>query len=273
LATLARPLALITGASTGIGFHLARQAAERGFDLIIAANEPELARAAEELRALGARVEPVQANLATKEGCEQLIAAAERFGRPIEVLALNAGIGVPGDFTTETKLDDELELIQLNIVSTVRLAKWGARRMVDAGKGRILITSSIAGIMPTPLQAVYGASKAFDLSFAASLRHELRDSGVTVTAVLPGPTDTEFFRRAGMEDTKVAEEAVKNQPEEVAKQAFDALMAGKERIAAGNFSVKLQGYLSRFMPETMKAEMHRKMSEHGSAQNPERSKR
>jgi len=266
LATLARPLALVTGASTGIGYHLARQAAERGFDLIIAANEPALERAAEELRTLGARVEPVVADLATKEGCEQLIDAAERFGRLVEVLALNAGVGAAGSFATETKLDDELRIIQLNIVSTVRLAKWGARQMVEAGRGRILITSSIAGIMPTPLQAVYGASKAFDLSFAASLRHELRNSGVTVTAVLPGPTDTEFFSRARMEDTKVAEKAVANQPEEVAAQAFDALMAGKERIAAGNFSVKMQAHLARFMPESMKAEMHRKMSEHGSAE-------
>jgi short-subunit dehydrogenase len=265
VATLARPLALVTGASTGIGYHLARQAAERGFDLIVAADEPELERAAEELRTLGARVEPVQVDLATKEGCEQLIAAAERFGRPLDVLALNAGVGVSGRFATETNLDDELRLIQLNIVSTVRLAKWGARQMVGAGRGRILVTASIAGIMPTPLQAIYGATKAFDLSFAASLRHELRETGVTVTAVLPGATDTEFFRRAGMEDTKVAEEAVKNQPEDVAAQAFDALMAGKERIAAGNFSVKMQGHLSRFMPEPMKAEMHRKMSEHGSA--------
>jgi len=266
LATLARPLALVTGASTGIGYHLARQAAQRGFDLIVAANEPELERAAAELRLLGARVEPVQCDLATKQGCEELIASAERFGRPIEILALNAGIGVSGRFATETPLDEELELIQLNIVSTVRLAKWGARQMVGAGRGRILITASLAGIMPTPLMAVYGASKAFDLSFSAALRHELRDTGVTVTAVLPGPTDTEFFHRAAMEDTKVAEEAVKNQPEDVAKQAFDALMAGKERVAAGNFSVKMQGLLSRFMPESTKAEMHRKMSEHGSAE-------
>jgi short-subunit dehydrogenase len=114
--------------------------------------------------------------------------------------------------------------------------------------------------------AIYGATKAFDLSFSASLRHELKDSGVTVTAVLPGPTDTEFFARAGMEDTKIAEEAVNNRPEDVAKQAFDALVSGKERVVAGNFSVKMQGYLSRFMPESTKAEMHRKVAEHGSAE-------
>jgi short-subunit dehydrogenase len=266
LATLSKPLAVVTGASTGIGFELARQFAQNGFDLIVAADEPQIMNAAETLRGLGTIVEPVQADLATAAGCKQLQAAVEAFGKPLEAIALNAGIGVSGDFSRETKLDDELRMIQLNVVSTVRLAKWAAQQMVARGRGRILITSSVAGIMPTPLQLVYGATKAFDLSFAAGLHHELKDTGVTVTAVLPGPTDTEFFRRAGMEDTKVgAEEAKKNSPAEVAKQGFEAMMKGEERVAAGNLSVKLQGALSRFLPESFKAEQHRKMAKHGSA--------
>lgn len=266
MATLSKPLAVVTGASTGIGFELARQFVQHGFDLVIAAEEPQIAKAAQTLSALGANVEPVQADLASAAGCEQLQSTVEAMGRPLEAIALNAGIGVSGDFSRETDLTEELNMIHLNVISTVRLAKWAAQQMVARGKGRILITSSVAGIMPTPLQLVYGATKAFDLSFAAGLHHELKDSGVTVTAILPGPTDTEFFRRANMQDTKVgAEEAKKNSPADVAKQGFEAMMKGEERVAAGNLSVKLQGALSRFMPESFKAEQHRKMAEHGSA--------
>jgi short-subunit dehydrogenase len=255
----------VTGASSGIGRELARQFAQHGFDLVIAAEEPEIESAATELRAHGGRVEAVRADLATAEGCGELEAAVAATGTPIEAIALNAGVGTAGDFARETDLAAELNIVNLNILSTVRLAKWALADMVARHRGRVLITASIAGIMPTPLQAVYGASKAFVLSLSASLHAELKDSGVTVTAVLPGPTDTEFFDRADMEDTKVAEKAKKNDPAEVARQAFEAMMAGKERIAAGNFSVKMQGSLARFMPESVKAEMHRKISEHGSA--------
>jgi short-subunit dehydrogenase len=255
---------VVTGASTGIGFELARQFAQHGFDLVVAADSDRISGAAEELRALGARVEAVRADLATAEGCQQLEQAADSIGKPLDAIALNAGIGVAGDFARETELEDELNVIRLNVMSTVRLAKWASRGMVARGRGRILITASIAGIMPTPRQTVYGATKAFDLSFAAGLQYELKDSGVTVTAVLPGPTDTDYFRRAGMEDTKVAaEKAKENDPADVARQAFDALMAGEPRVAAGNFSVKVQGALSRFMPESFKAAQHQKMVEPG----------
>jgi len=268
VATLSRPLAVVTGASSGIGFELARQFAEHGFDLVIAADGPGIAAAAETLRGLGARVEPVRADLASDEGCLQLEQAVDGFGRPVEAIALNAGVGVHGDFARETNLEDEINMIRLNVISTVRLAKWASRGMVARGKGRILVVSSVAGIMPTPRQTVYGATKAFDLSFAAGLQYELKDTGVTVTAVLPGPTDTEFFARANMEDTEVAAEKSKqNSPAEVARQAYDALMAGKERVAAGNLSVKLQGALSRFMPESFKAAQHDKMAEPGSAKH------
>ena len=152
-------------------------------------------------------------------------------------------------------------MVRLNVLSTVRLAKWAARQMVQRGRGRILVTASIAGIMPTPLEAVYGATKAFDLSFAASLHAELKDTGVTVTALLPGPTDTEFFARAEIEDTKLAKQAKDNDPADVAREGFEALMAGKERVVAGNFSVKAQGVLARFMPESVKAGMHKKMAQ------------
>ena len=251
-----KPLAVVTGASSGIGLELAKQFAQNGFDLVICAEDPGIHTAAAEIGNLGARVTPVQADLATWDGVEQLWREAQALG-PIEAVALNAGVGVGGDFARETDLRSELELIELNVVSVVHLAKLVAKDMVARGRGRILITASVAGTMPTPYEAVYGASKAFDLSFAASLRHELKDSGVTVTALNPGPTDTEFFERAGMGDTKAAEEATKNDPADVAKQGFEALMAGKDRVVgATTLKTKIEGAAARFMPESAKAAMH-----------------
>jgi short-subunit dehydrogenase len=264
--TSSKPLAVVTGASSGIGYELARQFAENGFDLLICAENNQIQQAAGDFSSLGAQVWPVQADLSTYEGAQRLYQEVQSTGRPLEAIAINAGVGVGGDFTQETDLAEELKMIHLNVCSTVHLAKLAARDMAARGRGRILITASIAGTMPTPLEAVYGATKAFDLSFAASLRHELKDTGVTVTALMPGPTDTEFFERAGLEDTKVAEDSKKNSPADVAKQGFDALMAGKDRIvAATSLGTKLQGMAARFMPESVKAEMHRKMSEPGSA--------
>lgn len=259
-----RPLAAVTGASSGIGFELAREFVGGGFDVVVAASSPDIHEAAATLSADGAAIYPVQVDLRTYEGVEELYRQIRARGVP-DAVAINAGVGVGGDFTQETKLEDELAMIQLNVVSTVHLAKRVAKDMADRGSGRILITASVAGIMPTPLEAVYGATKAFDLSFAASLRHELKDRGVSVTALLPGPTDTEFFERADLADTKAAEQAEKNDPSDVAKQGFKALMAGKDRIVAGTtFGTKLQGMAARFVPESVKGEMHRKIAEHGS---------
>lgn len=211
------------------------------------------------------RAYPVQVDLRSYEGVERFYEEIHKTGAPVSAIALNAGVRVSGDFTRETELHEELAMIELNVVSTVHLAKLVARDMVARGQGKILITSSVAGTMPTPLSAVYGATKAFGLSFAASLRHELKDTGVSVTALLPGPTDTDFFERAGMQDTKAAEKAEKNDPADVAKQAFEALMADKGRVvAASSIATKLQGVTARFIPESVKAEQHRKMAEHGS---------
>lgn len=260
-----RPLAAVTGASTGIGFELARQFAQHGYDLVVCADDIEIQSAARTLEADGARVRAVKLDLRTYEGVERFYEEIRAAGVPLEAIALNAGVGVNGDFARETDLREELAMIQLNVVSTVHLAKLAVADMVAEGKGRMLITSSVAGTMPAPLSAVYGATKAFGLSFAASLHHELKDTGVTVTALLPGPTDTEFFARAGMEDTKIAEDAQKNDPADVARQAFDALVAGKDRVyGASSLATKLQGAAARFMPESVKAEMHRSKSEHGS---------
>ncbi len=257
-----KPLAVVTGASSGIGLELARQFATHGFDLVIAAEDERLVNAARELESLdGTHIEPVRVDLSTYEGVEELYSKIRATGRPVEAIAINAGVGVGGDFAQETRLEDEIKLIHLNVESTVHLAKRIIPEMIARRSGRVLFTSSIAGIMPTPLEAVYGASKAFVLEFSASLHHELEGSGVSVTALMPGPTNTDFFRRAGLDDTKVAEKAKENDPRDVARMGFEALMAGKERVVAGNLEVKAQGAAARFMPEGAKAAMHEKMAQ------------
>ena len=263
--TNAGPLAAVTGASSGIGYELARQFAQHGYDVAVAAEDAGIHVAAKAFESEGSAIYPVQVDLRRYEDVERFYDAILQLGRPLEAIAINAGVGVFGDFARETDLREELGMIQLNVVSTVHLAKLAAADMVRRGRGKILITASVAGTMPTPLEAVYGATKAFDLSFAASLRHELKDSGVSVTAVLPGPTDTDFFDRAGGADTKAAEMAQKNSPRDVAKQAFDALISGKDRVyAASTIGTKLQGMTSRFIPESVKAALHHKMAEPGS---------
>jgi uncharacterized protein len=168
---------------------------------------------------------------------------------------------VGGSFV-ETDLQKELNLIQLNVTSTVHLAKRIVQDMIARRSGRILFTSSIAGTMPTPLEAVYGASKAFVLSLSQSLRHELKDFGITVTALQPGPTDTNFFHRAGMDNTKVGSEGkYTNDPAEVAEQGYKALMDGEDHVYASSIKTKVQGELGKFMPESLKAEQHRKQAE------------
>ncbi|HTV20009.1 MAG TPA: SDR family NAD(P)-dependent oxidoreductase [Polyangiaceae bacterium] len=260
-----RPLAAVTGASSGIGYELAREFARNGYDLVVGADDAGIHVAAQAFEAEGANVYPVQVDLRRYEDVERFFEQINERARPLEAIAINAGVGVFGDFARETDLREEIGMIHLNVVSTVHLAKLAAVDMVRRGRGKILITASVAGTMPTPLEAVYGATKAFDLSFAASLRHELKDTGVSVTAVLPGPTDTEFFDRAGAADTKAAEIAEKNDPADVAKQSYDALMACKDRVyAATSIGTKLQGMASRFIPESTKANLHEKMAQPGS---------
>jgi short-subunit dehydrogenase len=263
--TIPKPLAVVTGASSGIGFELARNFALHGFDLILVADETAIATAARDLQQFGGQVHGHQIDLSTYDGVEELYSLIREKGRSLYAIAINAGIGVSGDFTRETSLEDELNMIDLNIASTVHLTKLVAADMVEQGHGRILFTSSIAAVMPTPFLAVYGGTKAFILSFSEALRNELKDTGVTVTALMPGPTDTNFFRRAGMEDTK-AGVGKKDDPADVARQGFEAMMTGKDHVFAGGLNVKLQGLLAEFLPETLRAEMNRRELEPGSAE-------
>jgi len=257
-----RPLALVTGASSGIGLELARQFAENGFDLVITAEDAGLPAAAERLRDDGARVTAVRVDLAKPGGVDELYATVRAAGRPLAAAALNAGVGAGGAFATDTDLRDELRLVDLNVRSTVQLAKYVVRDMVARDEGRILFTSSIASTMPGAFQAVYNASKSFVQSFALALREELKDTGVTITSLMPGPTDTEFFARADMLDTRVGA-GPKDDPADVARQGFEALMDDDERVLAASAKTKLQGHASRVLPDSVKAKMHRTMAEPG----------
>jgi short-subunit dehydrogenase len=261
--SLNRPLAVVTGASSGIGYELAKQFAQNGFDLLVTATGASLDEAAQAFRELGAQVKTVKADLATYDGVEALYTQIKAIERPIDAIAINAGVGIDGAFT-QTDLKDELKVINLNIVSSVHLAKRVVEDMVDRGAGKVLFTSSIAALMPGPFYAVYAASKAFLRSFSQALRNELKDTGVSVTALMPGPTDTNFFQRAEMEDTKAGSNQ-KDDPAEVAKQGFEALMAGKDEIIAGSLLTKVEGAVSQVLPETLKSEVHRQLTKPGSA--------
>jgi len=254
--------AVVTGASSGIGYHLARVFAENGYDLLVTSDSSKVENAAPDFTSLGTDVKVVEADLSTYDGVEKLWSEIEVTGRAVDAIAINAGIGAYGDFARESGLQEELKLIQLNVVSVVHLAKRVLKQMVARGNGKVLITSSIAAEMPAPLEAVYGASKAFELSFAQSLRAELKDTGITVTALQPGPTNTNFFHRAGMDHTKLGQEGkYTNDPREVAEQGFKALMKGEDHIFAASFKTKLEGEISKVAPASVTAEMHRKQAE------------
>ncbi|NDV87957.1 SDR family NAD(P)-dependent oxidoreductase [Aurantimonas aggregata] len=253
-----RYLAVVTGASTGIGYELAKICAQEGFDLIVAADEPQIEAAAEEFRGLGASVEAVQADLATIEGVDRLYAAIGV--RPVEALLANAGVGLGHGF-----LDQDFgrvrRVIDTNITGTIYLIQKVGTDMRARNRGKILITGSIAGFIPGSFQAVYNGTKSFLDSFAFALRNELKETEVTVTCLMPGPTDTEFFRRADMLDTPVGQ-AKKDDPAMVARTGFDAMMKGSGDAASG-WKNKLQSTLANITPAGLLAEQHRKMAEPG----------
>jgi uncharacterized protein len=256
-----RPLAIVTGASTGIGYQLAQCCVDSGFDLVIAADEPEINEAASALRKSGAMIEAVEANLATTEGVDKLYEAARRIGRPVDALLANAGRGLGHGFLDED-FAKARHVIDTNITGTVYLVQKVGRDMRKRGQGRILITGSIAGFMPGSFQAVYNGTKAFLNSFSWALRNELKDTGVTVTCLVPGATETAFFERAEMEDTKIGQQE-KDDPADVAKTGFAAMMRGDGDIVSG-WKNKLQSAAANVTPASVLAERHRKVAEPGS---------
>jgi short-subunit dehydrogenase len=253
-------LAVVTGASTGIGYELAKCCAREGFDLVVCADEARIYDAARDFETLGAAVTAVEADLATLEGVEKLHAAAG--GRPIDALLANAGRGLGKGF-----LDQDFaavrRIVDTNITGTIYLIQKVGRDMRDRGAGRILITGSIAGFLPGTYQAVYNASKAFLDSFSFALRAELRDTGVTVTCLMPGATETDFFARADMLDTKLGT-SKKDDPADVARQGYEAMMNGDGDVVTG-WHNKLQSAIANITPAAILAEQHRKQAEPGSA--------
>jgi uncharacterized protein len=254
-----RPLAIVTGASAGIGYELAKCCAERHFDLLIAADQPAIYDAAQDFRVLGAAVETLEADLAALDGVDRLYAAIK--GRPVEALLANAGHGLGHGFLDQN-FDEVRHIIDTNITGTLYLIQRVGRDMRARDRGRILITGSVAGFMPGSFQAVYSGTKAFINSFSFALRNELQDTGVTVTCLMPGATETEFFARADMLDTKVGQQE-KDDPAEVAKAGFEAMMRGEGDVVTG-WKNKLQTTFANVTPSDMLAERHRKIAEPGS---------
>lgn len=256
-----RKLAIVTGASSGIGREIAQLAAAEGYDLIVAADE-SLADSAAGLAAHGVNVEGVEADLATPAGVERLLAAAA--GRPIDVLVANAGHGLGRGFLDQD-IDEWRHVIDTNITGTLLLLQPVLKQMVARGEGKVLITGSIAGHLAGSFQAVYNGSKAFVDSFAAAIGNEIKDSGVTITCLKPGPTDTNFFARAGMLDTKVGQ-SEKDDPADVAKTGWEAMKDGEHAVVHG-LKNKAQVLASGILSEAQTAEMHRKLAEPGSGQD------
>lgn len=256
--TVNRQFALVTGASSGIGYELARQFAQHNYDLLIVSDSDKIKLAEERLKEFPVEVKSIQADLVSYAGVEELYAYCVAQDRPLDAVAINAGIGVSGEFL-KTSFEEEQNLISLNITSAVHLAKRILPSMVAHGKGKILFTSSIAATMPGPYMAVYAASKSFLLSFSEALRYELKDKGIKVTALMPGPTDTNFFQRAGMENTEVGQ-SKKDDPAQVARQGFEALMDDDDKVIAGSLKTRMQNVANDLMPETTKAKIHASMA-------------
>jgi uncharacterized protein len=249
------PLALVTGASAGIGYQLARQLAQAGYDLVVTGRSEALADAATDFAECGVHVRAVRADLTRYDEVEGVWHAVVDTGRSLDVAVLNAGVSLGGAFV-DTDLQDELDLISLNVTSVVHLAKHVVRHMAARRRGRIMITSSISATKPTPFETVYGPSRAFTHMFAQGLREELKDVGVSVTALLPGATDSEFHARAGMGNTAFGPGMRKNSRVEVARQGIEALLAGKDQVVAGDRATKRAAIRNRFARETAKAARH-----------------
>lgn len=264
---MANKFAIITGASTGIGFELASIAAENGYDLLVVADEPLIEAAATDFKRHGVAVMSLEADLSMLQGVDQLLAATN--GRQVDLLCANAGRGLGHGFLDQ-EVTDWRRVIDTNITGTLYLLQnvlkdMVARDAAGAGGGKVLITGSIAGFIPGSFQAVYNGTKAFVDSFADAIRNELKESkGVTITTLMPGPVETEFFDRADMLDTNVGASESKSDPADVARDGWEALMRGDAHIVSG-WKNKIQAAAAHVTPAAVLAEQHRKMAEPGSA--------
>ena len=248
----ARRLAVVTGATAGIVRELARVLAGEGHDVVVAGADGRVDEVARELESTGVRAHGVRADLATRAGREELAGAVEALGRPVDVLALNAGVGVAGPFVDSGTLEDQLRVVDLDVGHVVHLAHRLVRDMVGRGEGRVLITSSVVATVGAPHQATYSASKAFLQSFAQGLRHELRDTGVTVTALQPGATDTEFWDRSGARQrgAKLVDTAF-DDPATVAREGYAALVRGDDHVVPGRPRNRVLAQVGELLPDAV----------------------
>ena len=261
---MADKLAIVTGASTGIGFELATLAARNGYDLVVVANEPLINAAAADFKQFGTQVDAVEADLSTIDGVDTLLAATQ--GRRVDLLCANAGHGLGRGFLDQSVKDWRM-VVDTNITGTIYLLQKVLKEMTARNEGKVLVTGSVAGYIPGAFQAVYNGTKAFVDSFVAAIQNELKDAtGVTITNLMPGPVETEFFARGDMLDTSVGSDPNKSDPADVAKDGWDALMAGKASIVSG-WKNKIQSAVANVTPNAVLAEQHRKMAEPGTAGN------
>jgi len=252
--------AIVTGASSGIGLELARCCARDGYDLLIAADDPKIKDVTHQIGVLDSVVDTVEVDLSTTVGVDKLLAAAK--GRRVDALLANAGHGLGKGFLDQD-FDEARHVVDTNITGTLYLIHKVGNDMRAQDGGKILITGSIAGFMPGTYQAVYNGTKAFLDSFSFALRHEVRDTAITVTCLMPGATETEFFRRAEMMDTKIGT-SEKDDAAEVANNGFEAMLKGEGDVVSG-FKNKVQSSVANVTPAGVLAGQHRKMAEPGSA--------
>jgi|SRR3989338_1440285 len=241
-----KPTALITGASRGIGYELTKIFAREGYNLVLVARDKaKLLEVANEMKsAHGSIVHIMVKDLTKTAAAQEIVAALKNEGITIEALVNNAGVGLFGDFTS-TNLNDELDMIQINIITLTALTKYLLRDMVRKNHGKILNVASIAAFQPGPLMAVYYATKAYVLSFSEALANELKGTNITLTTLCPGPTESEFQARAGMESSAIFENAAS--AKEVAEAGYDGLMHNKSVVVPGKKN-RTMLFCERFLP-------------------------
>lgn len=252
-----RKLAMITGSTSGIGFELAKLFAHDGYDVAMSGSSEKIYASAKEIEKIGVEAYPFQADASTYDGVEQFWNFVKDKKRKLDAAVLNVGISIGGAFL-ENDLEEELKLIDINIKGTVHMAKRVVQDMVPNKEGNILLVSSVSATLPTPYETVYGPSKSFVFMFAEALREELKETGVNVTAMLPGATNTEFHHNAGMDSTYFGDENNKNDKTVVAQQGYEALMNKLDHVICGDEATKKEAEENRRTPEDVKAAQHAK---------------
>jgi short-subunit dehydrogenase len=252
---------LITGASSGIGLELARQFAKHHHPLVLVARvQSELQTISAELsREHGVEVQFIAKDLQNPDAPQEIFNAITAYGMSIDILVNNAGLGQRGRFW-ETPLDRDIAMMRVNAEAVVRMTKLFLPGMIDRRRGRILNTASVAAFEPGPLMAIYHATKAFVLSFSEALATEVEDTGVRVTALCPGATDTDFFAKAHMVDTRVFQKAQVMSPQEVAALGYDALMRG-DRVYVPGAMNKTLVFSRRLLSDSAQAKLNKKFYE------------